>query len=498
MINYYRSDEIAALDRCLFDLGVSGSVLMENVGRQIAQDLDAIFPAPPGPCVICAGPGNNGGDGFVVARYLALRGWEPLTILSHSRERSKGAAAENLKLLDLMELPTVLSSEMSDQELSRIFQEAAVVVDGLLGTGATGVPRGEVSRLIALMNASEGFRAAVDLPSGIEGGGLCFRAHRTFAAAAPKEVLATGPGALHSGTVSVVSLGLKVEPFLPSPSAMEPEAEDLRKWMPQRSAGDHKGSRGGVLIVAGSCRYRGAALLAARGALRSGAGLVILAAPEKVLQAAAVELPEIIGEPLDQAEGLPEILERWKERCPVVLSGPGLDRDQRAREIYRILQLWQGSKISLWDGDGLFWIAESGKPKGPFCITPHQGEAARLLGLTVPAVVAERLKRAVLLADRFGPVILKGPRSVVAAPGQTPLVIGAGDRTLAIPGSGDVLSGAAAALLAAEIPAQRALALAAWIHGKAGEKLGASLGQDGVLASQVADELPLILKELGT
>lgn len=273
---------------------------------------------------------------------------------------------------------------------------------------------------------------------------------------------------------------------------------EAARLMPPRRFDDHKGNRGGVLILAGSRRYRGAALLAARGALRMGAGLVVLLSVPEVLNAVACSLPEAIAEEVNTPEDLLRAMKQWSGRCSVLLAGSGLDRDERAEALCRAACTWQGP--SLWDGDGLYWLAERQLRPEQCAVTPHEGEAARLLsacGVTPKeAASLSRQERAERLADVYSAVLLKGWHSLSAQSGRETLMIPRGDRTLSIPGSGDVLAGAAAALAAAGTDLQKALALAAWCHGSAGETLGRQKGQDGVLAHEVADALPCASKEL--
>ena len=269
-------------------------------------------------------------------------------------------------------------------------------------------------------------------------------------------------------------------------------------FMPRRHFDDHKGNRGGVMILAGSRRYRGAALLAARGALRMGAGLVVVLSVSEVLSALTCVLPEAIAEEVNTPEDFFRAVGLWSSRCSTLLVGSGLDRDERAEALCRAACTWQG--LSLWDGDGLYWLAERRLRPESCALTPHEGEAVRLLsacGIAPQKTAAlSRQERAEHLAVAWGPTLLKGWHSLASAQGRETIMIPRGDRTLSIPGSGDVLAGAAAALTAAGTELQKSLALAAWCHGSAGEALGRQRGQDGILAREVADALPLSAKEL--
>ena len=491
MIPWYASEKVRALDGRLIEAGTPGLELMERVARRIAAF--AVNHAPFPSALILAGAGSNGGDGLAAARILLRNDWKVNVLLSHGIERSRGDAAVNLQRFRSQGGACSESSRLDDGHIAALVHESAVVIDALLGTGAAGAPRGETARLIELVNAQRGGRGvlAVDLPSGAEGDGLCMNAQWTCTAAARKLSVATGRRAALAGELHLVPLDPRADGFLSESDADEPEARDIQSLLPIRRADDHKGTRGGVLIAAGSEQYRGAALLAARGALRMGAGLVVLAAPSSVIDGATVALPEIIGERVDTDSKFEKIMLKWKDRCKTLLVGSGLGRDERAKKICRAAESWEGP--SLWDGDGLYWMARDGLEPAQRCLTPHEGEAARLLGVEK---LHDRFAAAQALAERCGTSVLKGFRSLVAEKGKKTLIMSKGDRTLSVPGSGDVLAGAAAALLASGISARSALAAAAWIHGAAGERLGRMKGQDGVLAHEVADSLPFVLKEL--
>jgi len=491
MIPWYSTEKVRALDGRLIQAGVTGLELMERVGSGIADFIMSLGGGKT--ALILAGAGNNGGDGFVIARVLLQHQWKVTVVLSHDPERSRGDAAVNLEKLRTLNAEILQSAELDDSRLAVLVKQCGLVVDALLGTGAAGCPRGETARLIRCVNAvRHGCRVlAVDMPSGVESGMLSVEAQWTCTAAARKIPFATGYGAAQAGEVHVIPLDERVADFLGESDADEAAAEDIAAMLPCRRADDHKGSRGGVLIAAGSAQYRGAALLAARGALRMGAGLVVLASVPEVLDAAAVVLPEVIPEPAAAGDEMDEIMSKWNRRCRALLVGSGLGRDARAQKICRSAAAWEGP--SLWDGDGLYWLAHDHLTPVSCCVTPHEGEAAVLLG---GRKTAGRFAAAEELSEQYGTAIFKGFHSLVSQKGCKTLIIPRGDRTLSIPGSGDVLAGASAALLASGIPVRNALAAAAWCHGAAGEKLGRLKGQDGVLAHEVADELPSVLKEL--
>lgn len=491
MVPWYSTAAVRSLDEQLVELGVHGLELMERVGNGIASFvLDRLSPKS---VLILAGAGNNGGDGFVIARLLAENNVPVCVVLSHPQSRSTGNAAINLQRLS-ESVRVIESISLTDEQLDSLFSSYELVVDALLGTGICGEPRGETARLISALNKARSGKSvlAVDVPSGVESP-RAVEASWTCTAAARKIPCATGHGSAVSGEIVSIILDERAESLLGVPYALELEKRDVCEFMPKHQTDDHKGSRGGVLIVAGSERYKGAAVLAARGALRAGAGLVVLASTAKVCDALPVVLPECIAEPLDNTEKLCDVIARWQNRCQALVIGPGLDRDERARELCRIAAAWNA--VSLWDGDGLYWLAQDSLAPVACCLTPHEGEAARLLH--IEKLTCNRFESALQIAENGRTVLLKGYRSIIAECGQLPLIIPRGDRTLSIPGSGDVLSGVCGAFLAAGLTRRNALALGAWCHGSAGERLGREKGLDGVLASEVADMIPKVLKELG-
>lgn len=488
---WYVSEKVRAMDAKIISSGTPGLVLMERAGLGVSEFISSL--GAKGSALVLAGAGNNGGDGFVIARYLKSWGWKVDIILSHPRERSKGDAKVNLDRLE--NILTVESSTLSDFEISSSLNDHDIIIDALLGTGITGQPRGETLRLIELLNATRNGRKvlAVDIPSGLEGGGTCVKAEWTCTIGGRKLPMATGHGAALSGKIHFVSLGEGTDKFLENPEAFEISVDDVRSRLPIRRADDHKGRRGGVLLVAGSKRYRGAALLAARGALRMGAGIVVLASCPQVIDPLSYQLPEAIVEPLENPDEFSQIIQKWSKRCSTMLIGSGLDRDDRARELcIKASKEWLGP--SLWDGDGLYWLANEKLKPYNCSITPHEGEASVLLGVRS---IGDRFEVVRELSLKYGSALLKGYHSLVMGNKMSvPAILTAGDRTLSIPGSGDVLAGAASAMLAAGLDGADALTVAAWCHGMAGERLARSVGKDGVLAHEVADALPAVLKEL--
>ncbi len=503
MIRLYGPEELRRADAKATDaFGMPSLLLMENAGRNAADLIIDRF--SPSETLILAGKGNNGGDGFVIARHLALRGFPVEILLAAPFADYRGDAATNLKILRSLGTRCRESSSLEDEELSAVIASASLIVDALLGTGSKGAPRGEVHRLIAALSAGIP-TVALDIPSGVDGmtgqvAGLAVRADLTVSFGASKPGLHVMPGAARAGTVVVVDVGIAVERLLPEDSkTLLCGPDDLRPFLRRHPMNLHKGRRGTLLVLGGSRRYQGAPLLAALGALRAGSGVVVVALPEENLAAASSFLPEAIFEPLPcKGETITssclETILTWQERADAMILGPGLGRSREIRSL--VTALWERwSKPLLVDGDGLWGLAEGRavlSRRGDSLLTPHEGEAGHLLDKAPSSVAASRLEGVRCLADSWGTVLLKGWDSLIDD-GRRTWIASLGDSSLAIPGSGDVLSGFIGAfLIQGHGPSQSALA-GALLHGLAGSRWAAVRGKDGLLAREIAETAPAVL-----
>ncbi|MBQ0055184.1 MAG: NAD(P)H-hydrate dehydratase [Synergistaceae bacterium] len=282
-------------------------------------------------------------------------------------------------------------------------------------------------------------------------------------------------------------------------NAEEYGKEKLRGMLPEIPSDIHKGNRGGVLVCGGSLCYRGAPLLAALGALRAGAGYVVLAVPDFMAESASVFLPEAIIAPVKtlngslSADSLARTVKLWEKRCAAAVFGPGTGRDERLRKtLEKFMSIW--SKPLLLDADALWFLSET-RPsaRDNLAVSPHAGEAAHLLSETPEAVQADRQAAAEKLSQKYGAALLKGKGTLVAC-GSEMRVINAGSPALAVPGSGDVLSGVVGAFCASGMSIFNALTAGALVHALAGERLEAKYGLRGALAREIAEEIPLVLK----
>ncbi|OUO92628.1 NAD(P)H-hydrate dehydratase [Cloacibacillus sp. An23] len=510
MQKFYMPSDVREADSIAAErLGVPSVVLMENAARA-AADAALSMSGGRGPFAVLAGHGNNGGDGFAAARHLMLRGHGVTVIKTAADDKYKGDAAVNLgviRKLECAELVIKDASRLDDGEISAILGGAAVIVDALLGTGASGAPRGEIARLIRLTDGYENI-LSLDIPSGAdpdEGGCAvpCVRASATVTFLAPKKGMAFSPALEACGKITTADIGVPAALVLPENPALTIYCEkDIRGMLPPVMRSIHKTERGSLLICAGSAAYRGAPLLAALGALRAGAGLVYLAVPDFIASEVSAALPEAVILPLptdggavDAAAAAPMIAE-WMPKCGAAAIGPGMGRGEEAGALFS--WFWENWRAPLLiDADMLYFFArelDGLEERDDALLTPHGGEAARILGLSAAEVEASREASARLLTRKAGFALLKGRNTLIASASGELRMIGAGSPALAVPGSGDVLSGVIGALMASGLPVMDAAAAGALAHGAAGERLEERNGLRGTLAREIADEITQILR----
>ena len=453
--------ESARLDRAAIDAGVPSRALMQRAGAAAAGEIARRWPRLlRGGVVVFAGPGNNGGDGWVVARALAAAG-VAVTVVSAGDPRTDDARAEMA-----LARPLVETEAMSGGEL--------LVVDALLGTGSSGAPRGSIAGAIATIAALRERGAvvvAVDVPSGVDAttgaSHGAVRADCTITFGTMKRGLLVARA--NAGAIVVCDIGLGDDPAA-NPRLVD--ARTVRDRVPPIAADAHKGTRGRVLIVGGAPGMAGAAMLAARAALASGAGMAKLVVAPESLPAVQAGVPAALAASWPASPDEQGALLGWAD---AVLVGPGLGRsDAAARLVEGILERWTGP-VAL-DADALNHFAGHAGDLAPrlgsrqAVLTPHPAEFARLAGGTVQDALDARFDAGAALARTVcATVLLKGVPTVISDPGGARWVSAAGAPALATAGSGDVLGGVVATLLGQGMAAVDAAACAAWAHGRAGE-----------------------------
>lgn len=501
MIELLTNAEMAEADRLAIAGGVPGIALMENAGRAVADGVARSYGRGGRPVCVVAGPGNNGGDGFVAARVLAECGFSVRVALFGERPRLKGDAAEAARLWKGETVPTTPAA----------IGGCGVIVDALFGAGLDRAVDGAARSMIAAINSSGVPVIAVDLPSGINGSsgavmGAAVKAQETitFFRRKPGHVLL--PGRLHCGAVHVADIGIP-ESVL---DRIHPQiwTNCPALWAKQfriPAAEGHKYSRGHAVVVSGGLSFTGAARLAARAALRAGAGLVTLASPREALAINAAGSLAVMVRAVDGAAELEAMLS--DRRLNAIVLGPGSGVGQTTRDL--VLAALSGERAVVLDADALTSFAEVPETlfqrlkvklseKSPhvsreIVLTPHEGEFMRLFGDGVKSTEitskCDLARKAAAIAGVT--VVLKGPDTVVAAPDGRAAIAENAPPWLAAAGSGDVLSGMVAGLLAQGMPAFEAACAAVWLHGEAGQEAG-----PGLISEDLPEALPKIYRRL--
>ena len=507
------ADTMQQLDRrAIEEFGVPGLELMERAGEGCATAIMARFaPSLEKRAVVVAGKGNNGGDGYVIARHLRGAGWEVTTLILAHREEISGDAAVNLDRL--AGLGVIFCPEPGHLRVhTPEFTAATVIVDALFGTGLKSELRGIHREAVALINDAGRPVVAVDIPSGIDATsgrvlGAAIRANLTVTFALAKLGHVLYPGAEFCGELRVVDIGIPAEA---SAAASGHEFLDRASTGPLvrcRARCDHKGTNGHVLIVAGSTGKSGAAAMAANSAVRAGAGLVTLAVPESLHAILEVKTTEAMTMPLPDggsgilAETALPVIATATTGKSVLALGPGIGWHPPTVRLVREL-LTSCSLPLVMDADALNAVSADTailrrKRAQTVILTPHPGEMARLTASTTSAVEADRIATARNFATDYGVfIVLKGARTVIAAPDGSVGINGSGNPGMATGGMGDVLTGILAALLAQGYPPLEACRLGVFIHGHAADLLAVEKGEIGISAVDVQERIPYAFKHL--
>jgi ADP-dependent NAD(P)H-hydrate dehydratase / NAD(P)H-hydrate epimerase len=500
--------------RTIEEIGIPSIVLMENAGRQVVAAMEArIDSLPEARVAILCGRGNNGGDGFVVARVLHQRGVEVQVFVVGSAGEIRGDARINLDILGRLGLTVVeIASEEDWEAHGSSVAGYDVIVDALFGTGLSAPLSGLAETVVSDVNAMGLPIVSVDLPSGLSADrpdviGACVDASLTVTLTSPKLPLVVPPGASHAGDLVIADIGIPDEVI---DSVGGPRVEvltrgEVRAVVQPRASDSHKGEFGHVLVVSGSRGKTGAAHLAAMGALRSGAGLVTVATPRSCQATVAAMGAEYMTEGLDEtpagtvaATALDRVLALPAD---VIAVGPGLGTGTEVRQFVRGLLDRSGVPLVL-DADALNAFAGeasslAGREGLDIIITPHPGEMARLTGRQTNEVQADRIEaaRALAISNRLY-VVLKGHRTVIATPEGTVVINTTGNPGMASGGAGDVLTGMIAAWLAQLLDAEAACRLGVYLHGAAGDLAEADEGEVAMTAGDILSHLGDAVLEL--
>lgn len=507
------TEQMRAIDRRAIDeLGIPSMVLMENAAIGVVDALTEAFPDVRRIAIYC-GPGSNGGDGLAIGRHLAIRGYDVQLLVVAGGHTLEGDAATQLEICRRqgLALQEVAAGE-AVADVAAAGRGSDLIVDALFGTGLGRPLQGLFADLVESFNASGVPVVAVDLPSGLDAGnanapGPHVHAALTVTFAAPKIAHVLPPACLSAGEVAVTDLG--IPPQWTTAGGGDLELVDgswLATCLPLRPAVGHKGDFGHLLLVAGSSGKSGAAVLAARGALRSGAGLVTVATPEPVVEAVEVGSLESMSLSLpsqkvgEVSAAAAAAVVAAQENRDVVAMGPGMGRSEGAVDCIRRAALEITLPLIL-DADGI--NAFAGKPKllrersAATCLTPHPGELARLLGIDTSEVVGDRLAAVRRASQETGAVVvLKGFRSLIATPEGRLWVNPTGNSGMGTGGTGDVLTGVIGGLMAQRIELDVAALLGVFVHGLAGDLAAAKHGARSLVAGDLLNFLPAALEQL--
>ncbi|HET7922257.1 MAG TPA: NAD(P)H-hydrate dehydratase [Gammaproteobacteria bacterium] len=474
----YSAAQVRGIERCAIRENVAEAVLMQRAGAAAWAALRQRWPDAKR-IVVCAGSGNNAGDGYVLAQCAREAGCEVTVQTVMAPPHAPGAATEVRR--------AYLQHGGAEQVFSgSLPTDADVLVDALLGIGLNRALSGELRAAVDAINRAQLPVLALDVPSGLHADtgavlGVAVRADVTHTFIALKPGLLTGAGPVYCGEILFDELGVPAICFSSLPVARRLGAGDA--MLPRRARDAHKGAFGHVLVVGGGHGMGGAVRLVAEAALRSGAGLVSVATRAQHLPGLQAGLPEAMTYAVESVAELEPLL----KRASIIAIGPGLGQDDWARDLLaRVL----GANLPLvLDADALNLLAHAPQQRSDWVLTPHPGEAARLLGSDTTTVQVDRFAAAAAILARYGgSVVLKGAGSLVVTEGELPAVCDRGNPGMAAPGTGDALTGVIAALMAQGLIAPAAARAGVWLHATAGDR-AALRGERGLIARDLIAEL---------
>ncbi len=508
--------------RTIEEYGVPGLILMENAGLGVLQEMSKRYGDLTRRIItVVAGQGNNGGDGFVLARHLHQQGVRVRVYLLSQKERIKGDARINFLIYEKIggELRQLARSKISGEELREIkssLHQSDFIVDAIFGTGLTNtrpaLSEQIYSQVITLMNESTKPIVAVDIPSGITSDtgevlGAAVKADLTITFGLPKRGHYLYPGAAHRGALRVVDIGIPKTLIREIPCSLNLlTPEEIRQNLPARAVDAHKGNFGHALVIGGSVGKTGAAAMAAQAALRIGAGLVTLAIPsslnpimeQKLTEVMTVPLPETSSQTLSLAAE--KALMDIAQDKSVIILGPGLSTHPETQELVRKLLHALRPPLIL-DADGINALAGDtdslARVKTKLVLTPHPGEMARLLGTTSQKVQSDRLGIVQSFAKRYNVcLVLKGAHTILADPNGPLFINPTGNEGMATAGTGDVLAGMLGGLISQGLDPLQASKIGVYLHGLAGDLVAAHKGAMGMIAGDLIECIPLAIQKI--
>ena len=500
--------------RTIESFGLPGRVLMENAGRGATRFFFKQFTELENKRIgVIAGRGNNGGDGFVIARYLAQHGVAVQVFLLAASNRIKGDAAANLRLLKPLDIPFIeIPDESSFSAHQSVMADIDVWVDAILGTGLKSDVRGYFQIVIDFINALKKPVFAVDIPSGLNSDtgqicGTCIRASATATFGFAKTGHMIFPGAGYIGALEIVDIG--IPPYIVKnvePKQFLLTGNLIKSYLTPRVEVAHKGITGHLLVVAGSPGKTGAAMMTSMSALRAGAGLVTLAIGQSCNPIVESQMMEAMTEPLPEnpdgalGEDAFDAIQKLIPGKKCLAIGPGLGQSSETRKLVRKIIAESQIPVVL-DADGINNLTGEmqilKKAQVPIILTPHPGEMARFLDVTVGEIQQDRINCARNVAvDLNIHVVLKGARTVIAHPDGRVLINATGNAGMASGGMGDVLTGVIAGKIVQGLSPESAAHAGVYLHGAAADSLAESIGPYGYLAGEVMNAIPAEIHKL--
>ncbi len=499
------AEKMAEMDRYTIEkLKIPGMVLMENAGRGIFWTaMGRLQPNHDRIWIFC-GPGNNGGDGYVVARYLINAGKKVRVFVLTSREKISGDALANLKILENIGFKCEFISDCPEER-----EKPDLIIDAILGTGVKGALRGLFKTIVDFINRQGSSVLAIDIPTGVDADtgqveGSAVQAEVTATMALKKQGLLFSPGREHAGIITVIDIGLPAFVFEKKKAdVFELEKNDILSILPRRAPDTYKNACGTVAVIAGSRGFTGAATLTCQAVLRAGAGLAYLCTPSSLNSVFEGKLTEVITWPFDDAgvgylhSCFEELILRL-ETVDVIALGPGLGQHSKTGEL--IIELVSHMEAPMVvDADGLNILAGDSdlisSYNGPMVLTPHPGELSRLVDKSITEITKNRIQIVKETAQEWQKVlVLKGGPTVIGAPDGRVFINSTGNAGLATGGTGDVLTGTIAALMGQGLDSLSAALTGVYIHGMAGDIAARKHSQRGMIAGDLLASLPQALK----
>ncbi len=504
------STQMAQMDAfSIEEMQIPGLVLMENAGRGTVDIAKALLSKINGTkVVIFCGPGNNGGDGYVVARHLLNAGFDVKTIVLANREKIKGDALVNFLILENMGHPLHFIKE----SFFSLDEKADLIIDAMLGTGVKGELSSPYDKAVEWINAQKTLVLAVDIPTGVNAdngavGNHVIKADATATMALHKRGLLFSPGREYAGDISIVDISMpKIVEDKLSPKIWQIEGLDVQRLLPNHPADAHKNKCGTVAVLAGSKGFTGAAMLTSQAVLKSGAGLCYLASPDSLDIIYESKLTEVITWSLED-DGLGYFKEsnfhNIKEKAVqqnAMAIGPGIGtQDETARLLFNLMNNLQLPLVL--DADGLNLCASKinliKNYPGEMVLTPHPGELSRLTGYKTVEILNNKIDIVKECAKNWNKVlVLKGGPSLIGCPDGRVFINSSGNAGMATAGSGDVLTGIITGFMAQGLSAEHAAISGVFIHGMSGDIVKKEIGTMGMVASNILNALPLAIHKI--